>query len=120
MKIVFAAVGTLFLIIGMVGVVLPLLPTTPFLLIASFCYLRGSRSLYSWLVSHPFWGHRIERIRRGEGLTKKEKIVSFSLAFAMITPVIIMSSSLHLRIFLILLLLIKAFAFLRIKTAEPK
>jgi uncharacterized membrane protein YbaN (DUF454 family) len=66
-----------------------------------------------------FFGPRIERIR-GAGLTAKEKISIYLFAFALIIPVIVLSRSLHLRIFLVLLLAVKAIVFLRMRTAPPQ
>jgi hypothetical protein len=69
-------------------------------------------------MANRFFGPRIERIR-GTGLTAKEKIAIYLCACALITPVIILTHSLHLRIFLLLLLAVKAVVFLRMKTAPP-
>jgi uncharacterized membrane protein YbaN (DUF454 family) len=115
-KVLFVIAGFVFVALGVVGIVLPVLPATPFLLAASFCFLKGSARLYRWIMGNRFLGPRIERIR-GAGLTKKEKISIYIFACALITPVIILSHSLHLRIFLVILLAIKAIVFMRIKTA---
>ncbi|OPL08277.1 MAG: hypothetical protein AVO33_01130 [delta proteobacterium ML8_F1] len=48
--------GTVSLMLGITGIILPILPTTPFLLLASFCYLRSSRRMYVWLLTHRFFG----------------------------------------------------------------
>jgi len=55
-RLVFAALGTLFLLIGIVGAFLPILPTTPFLLLATACYARSSRRFYNWLMKHRAFG----------------------------------------------------------------
>lgn len=52
--------GAASLALGVVGLFVPILPTTPFLLLAAACWLRGSRRLYRWLVGHRFLGPRIE------------------------------------------------------------
>jgi uncharacterized membrane protein YbaN (DUF454 family) len=57
--------GTVFLAIGVAGIILPMLPGTVFLLIASACYVRGSRRLHDWLITHPVLGHHI-RVMKGE------------------------------------------------------
>ncbi|MDR2607836.1 MAG: YbaN family protein [Treponema sp.] len=116
-KILFMAGGFLFLALGIAGVILPILPTTPFLLGAAFCFMKSSGRLYRWLMNHKYFGPRIKRIREA-GLTLREKISIYALVFAMLLPVIILTSSLHLRIFLIVLLAVKAFVFIRIKTAR--
>jgi uncharacterized membrane protein YbaN (DUF454 family) len=119
-KLLLIMAGFIFLGLGLTGIVLPVLPATPFLLAASFCFLKGSARLYRWIMDNRFLGPRIKRIR-GAGLTAREKISVYLFACALITPVIVLSRSLHLRIFLVLLLVIKAIVFLRIKTAPaPK
>jgi uncharacterized membrane protein YbaN (DUF454 family) len=115
-NVLFVAAGCLFVALGVVGIVLPVLPTTPFLLLASFCFLKGSKRLHHWLMNHKYFGPRIKRITE-TGLTKREKISIYVLVLAMLTPVFIFSKSLHLRIFLVVLMVVKAIFFLRIKTA---
>jgi uncharacterized membrane protein YbaN (DUF454 family) len=115
-KILFMIGGFLLLALGVIGIVLPVLPTTPFLLAASFCFMKSSDRLHHWIMNHKYFGPRINRIREA-GLTKKEKISIYVLVFAMLLPVIILTPFLHLRITLIALLAIKAFVFIKIKTA---
>jgi uncharacterized membrane protein YbaN (DUF454 family) len=114
-KVLFVIAGFFFLALAVAGIVLPALPATPFLLAASFCFMKSSARLYRWIMGNRFFGPRIERIR-GAGLTAKEKISIYLFACALIIPVIILSRSLHLRIFLVILLVIKAIVFIRIKT----
>jgi uncharacterized membrane protein YbaN (DUF454 family) len=115
-KVLFVIVGFIFVALGVASIVLPVLPATPFLLAASFCFMKSSPRLYRWIMANRFFGPRIERIR-GAGLTAKEKISIYLCACALIIPVIILTHSPHLRIFLILLLVIKGIVFLRMKTA---
>ncbi|MDR1176343.1 MAG: YbaN family protein [Treponema sp.] len=117
-KILFMAGGFLCLALGIAGIILPILPTTPFLLGAAFCFMKSSGRLYRWLMNHKYFGPRIRRIGEA-GLTLREKIGIYALVFAMLLPVIILTPSPHLRIFLIVLLAVKAFVFIRIKTARP-
>ncbi|MDR1446517.1 MAG: YbaN family protein [Treponema sp.] len=116
-KIFFITGGFLLLALGIAGIVLPILPATPFLLGAAFCFMKSSGRLYRWIMNHKYFGPRIRRIGEA-GLTLREKISIYALVFAMLLPVIILSPSLHLRIFLIVLLAVKAFVFIRIKTAR--
>jgi len=55
-KKLYVLLGSLFVGLGALGIVLPILPTTPFLLLASACYLRGSERLHRRLLSHPVFG----------------------------------------------------------------
>jgi uncharacterized membrane protein YbaN (DUF454 family) len=115
-KALFIAAGFVLLALGVAGIALPVLPTTPFLLAASFCFLKGSRRLYVWIMSNRFFGPRIERFHSA-GLTAAEKISVYLFGCALIIPIIVLARSPHLRIFLIALLLIKGIVFLRMKTA---
>lgn len=55
-RIVWAGLGLAFLAIGLVGIAVPLLPTTPFVLLAGVCFARGSHRLHTWLNGHPVLG----------------------------------------------------------------
>jgi hypothetical protein len=60
MRFLWASLGILSLLLGMVGIVLPLLPTVPFLLLSAFLFARSSERLHYWLMSHPKLGPPIE------------------------------------------------------------
>jgi len=66
--------------LGILGAFLPILPTTPFLLLAAGCFVRSSPRLYGWLMNHRRLGPMIERIRSGRGLTLPTKLVSTGAA----------------------------------------
>ncbi len=75
--------GTAFLIIGGVGIVLPLLPTTPFLMLAAVCYARSSERGYRWLLTNRWFGEYIRNWHEGRGIPMKTKILS--IAFLILT-----------------------------------
>ncbi len=79
MKIFFTILGLLALGLGILGIFLPVLPTTPFLLLAAFLFLRGSRRLYDWLMSHPKLGPYIKDFMVHKSIPLHVKIVSISL-----------------------------------------
>jgi uncharacterized membrane protein YbaN (DUF454 family) len=60
--------------LGVIGIFLPLLPTTPFLLLAAGCFMRSSERFYSWLINHPRLGPWIKDYLEGEGIPLKGKI----------------------------------------------
>ena len=68
--------GTVFLVIGGVGIVLPILPTTPFLLLAAVCYARSSESWYHWLLHNRWFGSYIRNWHEGKGIPMKTKVLS--------------------------------------------
>lgn len=70
---IYICLGTIFLVLGIIGAFLPLLPTTPFLLLTSFFYTRGSERINKWFRSTTFYHEYVKGFRKGE-LTKKQKI----------------------------------------------
>ena len=65
--------GTASLVLGIIGIVVPLLPTTPFLLLAAFCYQRGSERLHNWLINHPRFGPAIRDWRKHGVISRTAK-----------------------------------------------
>ncbi|MFX1466888.1 MAG: YbaN family protein, partial [Promethearchaeota archaeon] len=70
--------GTLSLALGIIGIFIPLLPTTPFLLLAAYCYARSSKKLYNWLMSNKWFGSYIRNYYEGNGIPLKAKLLSVS------------------------------------------
>jgi uncharacterized membrane protein YbaN (DUF454 family) len=73
------ACGTLFVALGVLGIFVPVLPTTPFLLLAAACYARSSQRFYDWLLSNRWFGQYIRDYREGRGLPLREKLVTLTL-----------------------------------------
>ncbi|MGB9593629.1 MAG: YbaN family protein [Anaerolineae bacterium] len=71
--------GTLCVALGVLGMFLPVLPTTPFLLLAATCYARSSRRFYHWLMTHRWWGEYIRNYREGRGIPLKQKVLTILL-----------------------------------------
>ena len=82
MKFLFAFLGSLSLALGIMGVFLPVLPTTPLLLLAAALYMRSSQRLYGWLMSHKHLGAYIRNFREYKALPLRVKIVSVSMVWA--------------------------------------
>ncbi len=77
-----AGAGVVFVGLALIGVVLPLLPTTPFLLLAAACFVRSSDRLYRWLTQHRLLGSYIRNYREHRGITRRAKIVTLVLLWA--------------------------------------
>ena len=73
MRGLWLALGGLFLGLGLLGVVLPVLPTTPFLLLAAGCFARSSPRLHSWLLAHPVFGPPIRNWEENGAISRKAK-----------------------------------------------
>jgi uncharacterized membrane protein YbaN (DUF454 family) len=71
--------GTISVAIGIVGIFIPLLPTTPFLLLAAACYLRSSERFYHWLLNNRLFGTYIRNYVEGRGMPAKIKIFTIAL-----------------------------------------
>ncbi|MES2818006.1 MAG: YbaN family protein [Pseudomonadota bacterium] len=78
------ALGWLSVVLGVVGIFLPVLPTTPFLLLAAACFARSSRRFYHWLVGHPRLGPWIRDYLDGQGIPLKAKVYAIGLMWASI------------------------------------
>lgn len=78
------SVGILSVGLGMLGIFLPLLPTTPFLLLAAACFVRSSPRLYAWLLRHPWFGEYIRHYREQRAITLQAKIVTLALLWSVI------------------------------------
>ena len=71
----FLVIGTLFVGLGVVGMFIPILPTTPFLLLAAACYARSSDRFLRWLLENRWFGAYIRNYREGRGMTRDTKLL---------------------------------------------
>ena len=85
LRYVLFAIGWLSVALGVIGIFLPVLPTTPFLLLAAACFARSSKRFYLWLVLHPKLGPWVRDYLDGQGLPLKGKIWALVLMWASIS-----------------------------------
>ena len=81
--------GTVFTATGIIGIFVPILPTTPFLLLAAACYLRSSQRFYNWLLGNRFFGAYVRNYLQGRGMPRKVKIATIFLLWLTISCSII-------------------------------
>ena len=99
MKALLVACGTLCVVLGVVGIFLPLMPTTVFLLLAAACYARSSERFHRKLVEHPWLG---SYIRQRHGMTVRQKIVTLMLLWVTLAVTMIWTAeALWLRVLLV-------------------
>lgn len=84
-KILFKTLGIISLILAILGIFLPILPTTPFLLLSSFLFIRSSDKLYKWLINHRLLGRYIRDFQEEKAIPLRVKISSLSLLWITIT-----------------------------------
>ncbi len=92
--------GSISLVLGVIGIVLPVLPTTPFLLLAAFCYLRSSRRLYDWMLNNRVFGTYIYNYLTYRAVKKSVKVVTLALLWSALSVSIALVSNVYLRVFL--------------------
>ena len=84
------ALGTVFVGFGVVGIFLPILPTTPFFLLAAACYARSSERFYYWILHNRWFGNYIKNYREGKGISLTVKLWTiFALWFTILLSVFI-------------------------------
>lgn len=79
MRLLFLIAGSLFVVLGAIGLFLPLLPTTPLLLLAAACYARGSRRFYDWLLSNRTFGPLIHEWQTHGSIPYRTKLSAIAL-----------------------------------------
>ncbi len=79
LKILLIVLGWLSVVLGFIGIFLPVMPTTPFLLLAAACFVRTSPKFYGWLVGHPKLGKYLLYYLEGKGIPLKAKFYSIGL-----------------------------------------
>jgi len=96
--------GTVFTATGIIGIFVPILPTTPFLLLAAACYLRSSQRFYNWLLGNRFFGAYVSNYLHGRGMPRKIKIATIFLLWLTISCSIIFAvQALVIRIILLVI-----------------
>lgn len=78
------AAGTVSLCLGAIGIFVPVLPTTPFLLLAAACYMRSSERLHKWLINNRWFGEYIKNYQAGRGIPMRTKIVALTVLWGTI------------------------------------
>lgn len=101
-KYLLILMGTLSLVLGIIGIFIPVLPTTPFLLLSSFCYLRSSKRMYNWLIHHKILGSYIYCYLTYKAIPQKTKVRTILFLWSTLIISMLLIESLHLRIFLLL------------------
>ena len=119
MRILFICLGFIFVGIGTVGIVVPILPTTPFLLLASFFFAKGSKKFHDWFMSTKLYKKYLESFVKSRAMTLKAKLTILLPVSAMLIVTFIFVNNLHARIVLVILFIAKyVYFFTQIRTIK--
>jgi len=104
LKYLFVTLGSIFLGLGVIGVFVPGLPTTPFLLLSAAFYVRSSRRMYRWLLNHKIFGKFIRDFRESRSISLRNKLVSISTMMIMLSlSVFVFVDELYTKIIILIL-----------------
>ncbi len=118
-KVLFITLGTFFVGIAIVGIIIPILPTTPFLLLSAALYARSSKRFYDWLLSNRLFGKYIKNYREGRGIPVYLKIIVITLLWITISISIVFAVELlAVRILLVVIASGVSIHILKIKTSR--
>ncbi|MMZ45415.1 ATP-binding/permease protein CydD [compost metagenome] len=112
MKPIYIILGFLFLALGVIGVVVPLLPTTPFLLLATFFFMRGSERIHRWFSNTSLYQKYLESFVQTRSLKLSTKITSLGLASAMLITGFIFTPIMWGKLLIVLVILFKYYYFI--------
>ena len=76
--------GTVFIVLGGAGVLLPVLPTTPFLLLSAACYFRSSERMHRWMLNNRWFGNYLKNYAEGRGISLRAKLFAIFLLWMLI------------------------------------
>ena len=118
-RFIYVGVGLIAFCLGVLGIILPVLPTTPFLLLASVCFVRGSERFDKWFKSTKVYRNHLESFVQEKAMTLKQKIIILLFADFMLAFPLIILDSIAAKLLIILVILCKFYYFFfKIKTIK--
>ena len=118
-KIAYTTIGFISLILGVIGVIRPILPTTPFLLLTSFCFLRSSERINEWFKGTKIYKKHLQDFVEEKAMTMKQKIIILAFSESLILIPCILVDNLMMRMTLVTIMILKLYYFMfRIRTIK--
>lgn len=120
-KCIYITIGLIAFALGTIGVALPILPTAPFYLLASFCFARGSEKFNIWFINTKLYKKHLESFVNERAMTLKQKISLLAFANFMLAFPLILVDNIHVKLFIVVLIVFKLYYFtFRIRTIKPQ
>lgn len=111
MKYLYFGLGLIAMVLGMIGVFLPILPTTPFLLLAMFFFTKSSKRAKIWFEGTKLYQNHLDSFVQRRAMTLKTKVMLLSFASTMLLIVFLMMNNIYGRIMIVLLVIFKYYYF---------
>ena len=84
-RILWLALGLLVTVIGLIGLIVPGLPTTPLMIVAAACFFRSSKRLFNWVLSNKYFGNYVKDFREGRGMPRKAKFIALGFIWLFVS-----------------------------------
>ncbi|MDU1319875.1 MAG: YbaN family protein [Clostridium botulinum] len=117
-KVLLLIIGFISLGLGVIGVFLPILPTVPFLLLSSFCFIKSSKRISIWFENTNIYKKHVRSFKENKAMTLKTKLSILIPVYVMFITLFFMKDILAMRIAIVVLLVVKTIVFIKIKTLK--
>lgn len=112
MKYIYLLIGFISLMLGVIGVVLPILPTTPFLLLSAYCFARSSKRVHDWFLSTKIYQKHLDSFVKQRAMTLRTKVSILALASFMLAFPLVFSKSIWLKSLIVCVYIFKYYYFI--------
>lgn len=110
-KVIYLALGIIFMVMGALGVILPVLPTTPFLLLAAFFFARGSERFHKWFISTSLYKKHLSSFVKSKAMTLRTKFSILVPASSMLILAFVLVPIWHAKILIVAVFIFKYYYF---------
>lgn len=119
MKYIYLTIGWLCVALGVIGIFVPLLPTTPFLLLAAALFVRSSPRMHAWLLTHKYLGTTLRRFYKERSISLRVKVISVcSMWIAILHALFFLAPAWYVCVALITVCAATTYYILSLKTAK--
>ena len=117
-RVLLLIIGFISLGLGVIGVFLPILPTVPFLLLSSFCFIKSSKRISIWFENTNIYKKHVRSFKENKAMTLKTKLYILIPVYVMLITLFFIKDILAMRIAIVVLLVVKTIVFIKVKTLK--